>query len=31
VISYGAADYMIGLGILSLNNLMAELDKGRIY
>jgi len=31
VISYGAADYMIGLGILSLNSLMAELDKGRIY
>lgn len=31
VVSYGAADTMIGFGILSLNNLMAELDKGRIY
>jgi len=31
VITYGAADSMIGFGILSLNNLLAELDKGRIY
>ncbi len=31
VISYGAADAMIGFGVLSLSNLMAELDKGRIY
>ena len=31
VVTYGAADSMIGFGILSLTNLMAELDKGRIY
>ena len=31
VITYGAADYMIGIGIISINNLLAELDRGRIY
>ncbi|HDD40257.1 MAG TPA: glycosidase [Nitrososphaeria archaeon] len=31
VITYGAADSMIGLGIVSLSNLLGELDKGRIY
>ncbi len=31
VVSYGAADTMIGFGVLSLNNLLAELDRGRIY
>jgi len=31
VISYGASDSMIGLAIVSLEELMGELDKGRIY
>jgi len=31
VVTYGAADSMIGFGIISLNTLMSELDKGRIY
>jgi len=31
VITYGASDSMIGIGILSLNALLGELDKGRIY
>jgi len=31
VVTYGASDYMIGIGILSINELMAELDRGRIY
>jgi len=31
VITYGAADSMIGFGIISLNTLMGELDKGRIF
>ena len=31
VVTYGAADYMIGFGVLSINNLLRELDRGRIY
>ncbi len=31
LISYGAADYTCGIGLLRLNDLQAELDKGRIY
>lgn len=31
VIAYGASDYMIGFGMLSINRLLAELDKGRVY
>jgi predicted GH43/DUF377 family glycosyl hydrolase len=30
LISYGAADYMAGLGLLNLDEVMAELDKGRL-
>ncbi len=30
-VSYGASDYMVGVGTLSLNRLLSELDKGRIY
>lgn len=31
VISYGAADYMIGFGSIDLSELMGALDKGRLY
>lgn len=31
LITYGAADYMVGIGTLDLEELLAELDKGRIY
>lgn len=31
LISYGAADYMVGIGFISLNELLGELDKGRLY
>ena len=31
IVSYGAADYMVGLGLISLNELLGELDKGRIF
>ncbi len=31
LISYGAGDYVSGIGLLRLNDLLAELDKGRIY
>jgi len=31
LITYGAADYMVGVGTLDLEELLAELDKGRIY
>ncbi|MNN90454.1 hypothetical protein D3C81_2084040 [compost metagenome] len=31
LISYGAGDYMIGLGEIDLNELLGILDKGRIY
>ena len=31
VLSYGASDSMIGLAVVSLKELMSELDKGRIY
>lgn len=31
LISYGAGDYMIGLGEMDLNELLSILDKGRIY
>ena len=31
LITYGAADYMVGIGTLDLGELLAELDKGRIY
>jgi predicted GH43/DUF377 family glycosyl hydrolase len=30
LISYGAADYMAALGVINLDQLLAELDKGRI-
>ncbi len=30
LITYGAADYMTGLGILNLDELLAELDKARL-
>ena len=31
LITYGAGDYMVGFGIVELNVLRGELDKGRIY
>ncbi len=31
IISYGAGDYMIGLGEIDLDELLSLLDKGRIY
>jgi predicted GH43/DUF377 family glycosyl hydrolase len=31
IISYGAADTFVGLGLLNLDELLGELDKGRIY
>lgn len=31
LISYGAGDYASGVGLLKLDDLLAELDKGRIY
>lgn len=31
LISYGAGDYVSGIGLLKLTDLLAELDKGRIY
>ena len=31
IMSYGASDSMIGLAMISLNELLGELDKGRIY
>ncbi|MET1100910.1 MAG: glycosidase [Pyrodictiaceae archaeon] len=31
LIAYGAADFMIGLGLIDLNTLLGELDKGRIF
>jgi len=31
VVTYGAADYMIGVGVISIDRLAAELDSGRIY
>ena len=31
LISYGAGDYVSGIGLLKLNDLLAELDKGKIY
>ncbi|MET1159916.1 MAG: glycosidase [Thermoprotei archaeon] len=31
LVTYGAGDYMVGLGIIELNTLLSELDKGRIY
>ncbi len=31
LISYGAGDYFTGIGLINLNDLLAELDKGRIY
>jgi len=31
LITYGAADYMVGVGLISLSELLGELDKGRIY
>ncbi len=31
LISYGAGDYMIGIGEIDLNELLGLLDKGRIY
>ncbi len=30
LVSYGAADYMTGLGVINLDELMAELDRGRL-
>ena len=31
VITYGAGDFMIGIGSIDMDTLMGELDKGRIY
>ncbi|MEM1858153.1 MAG: glycosidase, partial [Desulfurococcaceae archaeon] len=31
VISYGAADYMIGFGLVDFSELMSALDRGRLY
>jgi predicted GH43/DUF377 family glycosyl hydrolase len=31
LVSYGAADYMVGFGLIDLDELLAHLDKGRIY
>ncbi len=31
LISYGAGDYFAGIGLVNLNEVLAELDKGRIY
>ncbi len=31
LLSYGAADFMVGLAEISLDDLLAELDRGRIY
>ncbi len=31
VISYGASDTFVGIGLLNLDELLGELDKGRIY
>jgi len=30
LVSYGAADYMVGLGVLNLDEVLAELDRGRL-
>ncbi len=31
LLSYGAADYMVGFGLLSLDELLSHLDKGRVF
>ncbi len=31
IITYGAGDYVVGVGLLDINELMGMLDKGRIY
>lgn len=31
LLSYGAADQMVGFGLLNVDELMSELDRGRIY
>ncbi len=31
LISYGAGDFMIGFGLVKMEDLLGELDKGRIY
>lgn len=31
IIAYGAADTFVGIGIIDINDLLSELDKGRIY
>ncbi|MMZ66600.1 hypothetical protein D1872_291100 [compost metagenome] len=31
LISYGAGDYFSGIGLININELLGELDKGRIY
>ncbi|ADI31839.1 glycosidase [Staphylothermus hellenicus] len=31
LISYGAGDYFSGIGMININDLLGELDKGRIY
>ncbi len=31
LISYGAADYSVGLGLIDVDELLSELDHGRIY
>jgi len=31
IVSYGAADYMIGFGVIELSDLFTALDKGRLY
>ncbi len=31
LISYGAGDFMVGFGIIRMDELMGELDKGRIF
>lgn len=31
LLTYGAGDYMVGIALLSLNDVLSELDNGRIY
>lgn len=31
LVTYGAGDYMVGVGIIDVNELLSELDKGRVF
>ncbi len=31
IVTYGAGDYMVGVGIIDINELASELDKGRLF